>query len=365
MSPSTVLLPALYGLAVICVATTLATWSNATHWAIRIWDFPRVQQAGLALVLAPALVVVGGNAAAYVTAGLLALAGLNHLLRVLPYGPLWRVQLRFSASTPGSRSVSLLVVNVLMDNREADRLLEIIKGTNPDVVLAVEVDDWWTARLDSLADMYPHAVRHPLSNTYGVMLLARLPLVDPKIRFLLQDGIPSIRTGIRLRSGEVVRLYAIHPEPPSPTEADSSLGRDAELVMVGREIAQHREPSIVAGDLNDVGWSHTSRLFRRLSGLLDPRIGRGMFCTFNARWPLLRWPLDHVFVSADFLVRGMRRLPAFGSDHFPILIELDYAPQAEPLHDVPQAGPEDREEARETVAEAAAGLDSTDASIRA
>jgi endonuclease/exonuclease/phosphatase (EEP) superfamily protein YafD len=53
-------------------------------------------------------------------------------------------------------------------------------------------------------------------------------------------------------------LYGLHPEPPSPSEADSSLPRDAELVMAGREIVQSHRPALVAGDLNDVAWSHTA-----------------------------------------------------------------------------------------------------------
>ena len=137
--------------------------------------------------------------------------------------------------------------------------------------------------------------------------------------------------------------------PPSPSEAYASTGRDAELSLVGLEIKEKQSPTvIVAGDMNDVAWSHSSRLFQRLSGLLDPRRGRGMFSTFHAEYRLLRWPLDHVFHSSDLAVLDLERLPYIGSDHFPVLIKLSYEPQQdENQGDTPEE--DDLEEAEETI----------------
>ncbi|HNU58292.1 MAG TPA: hypothetical protein PKN30_17010 [Flavobacteriales bacterium] len=42
--------------------------------------------------------------------------------------------------------------------------------------------------------------------------------------------------------------------------------------------------------------------------------------------PFFRWPLDHIFHSADRSLLRLERLPAFGSDHYPMFIELELAP---------------------------------------
>jgi endonuclease/exonuclease/phosphatase (EEP) superfamily protein YafD len=346
----------LYALAAFCVVATLVPFHRSETWWVRACDFPRAQIAVLIAAtlaaMAALLEIRGFNLAlALILLGCLC----AQLAVILPYTRLWPIELREVGTATTPRTLSLLIVNVLMDNRAADRLVEIIAPTDPDMILAVETDDWWSRRLQEALPGYSFKVTHPLSNTYGMILLSRLELIDPKVRFLLKPDIPSILTRVRLRSGDDVTLYGLHPEPPAPSEADTSLPRDAELVLAGREIAASSQPTIVAGDLNDVAWSHTSRLFRRISRLLDPRVGRGMYNTFHARYPLLRWPLDHVFVSDAFVLRRLERLPDFGSDHFPIYIELDHAPAARAVQETPEPDADDRAEARDKLERADAG----------
>jgi endonuclease/exonuclease/phosphatase (EEP) superfamily protein YafD len=101
------------------------------------------------------------------------------------------------------------------------------------------------------------------------------------------------------------------------------------------------------GDLNDVAWSYTTELFTKISGMLDPRIGRGFYNTFHAKMPFLRFPLDHVFCSTDFKLVKLSRLENFSSDHFPILISLQYEQRAKTQQEEPQADKDDIELAEE------------------
>jgi endonuclease/exonuclease/phosphatase (EEP) superfamily protein YafD len=151
-------------------------------------------------------------------------------------------------------------------------------------------------------------------------LFSRLELIQPEVRFLSDEAIPSIKTGVKLRSGAVVTLYGVHPRPPAIGQ--DSTQRDVELLLVAQEIKDRDAPAVVAGDLNDVAWSPTTHRFLKRGNLLDPRRGRGFYNTYPARWPGLRYPLDYIFCTRHFRICSIKVLPSFGSDHLPLVAEL-------------------------------------------
>ncbi len=218
-------------------------------------------------------------------------------------------------------TLKLLSSNVLMTNRESSRLLALVREHQPDILISLESDQWWQEQLDTL-DNYPHKLACPLDNLYGMHVYSRIPLHDSTIEYLVESDKPSMSTRVEMNPDISIQLHVVHPAPPAPGENEQSTERDVELIMLAKALAGSRNRVVVAGDLNDVAWSATTRLFRQISGLLDPRIGRGLFNTFNAFHWFARWPLDHVFVSSHFKVVDVQRLPAIGSDHFPLLVEL-------------------------------------------
>lgn len=330
---------------------TLLPMVHSDAWYIRIFEFPRVQIAliGATVLLAYVTLVGLRGTFAWLLAGGLAASVLFQIVRIVPYTPLHRKQVCDAADPNETDTLRLIVSNVLTTNHQSEALLQLVRERKPDLLLTVETDRWWEQQLDTLAADYPHSVKHPLDNLYGIHLYSRLPLIDPKVRFLVEDDKPSIHAEVQLRSGRRVRLHCLHPAPPSPTENETSAERDGELLVVADTLDKPPRAVIVMGDLNDVAWSETTRHFQNISGLLDPRIGRGTFNTFNARYPFMRWPLDHVFCSPDFTLVSMARLPNIGSDHFPIEAILHLDPSAIQQHERLRPDEEDREVAEEKI----------------
>ncbi len=322
------------------------------HWSVRVFDFPRTQ-----LIILMILCLIGwliyGNTYQYLTIGFILALGITtvyQFIHIYPYTRLAPKEVIKRQSMTPHRSISLLMANVLQTNTKADKLLLLVKEYDPDIVLTLESNAWWENALSDLDKSYPHSVKVPLENLYGMHLFSKLAFQSAEVKYLIDKEIPSIHALVELRSGDIINFYGLHPMPPSPTESETSTDRDAELLMVGRKIKENDETAIVAGDMNDVAWSYTNSLFQRISELLDPRKGRGFFSTFHAKIPFLRWALDHVFVSADFTLISIKRLPGIGSDHFPIFAHFQYHPKAEKMHKAPQADAEDRLLAKEKIA---------------
>ncbi|MFC3874597.1 endonuclease/exonuclease/phosphatase family protein [Neisseria musculi] len=346
----------LFALLCVPVLATLLPLANLNHWSFRIFDFPRPQIAALSLLCAVSnyALLQHGHWLFVVFEILNVCCFVYQLKEISAYTRLSKPEVLHYQGEDNGRTVSLITANVLTGNRRFELLLEQISRYSPDVVLTLESDGWWERQLAVLEreQGYGYTVKVPLDNLYGMHLYSCLPLRNAQIRHWVAEDIPSIAAEMQLRSGEWIHIYCLHPMPPSPTEADTSTDRDAELLLVGKEIAQNNHSVLVFGDLNDVAWSRTSRLFQKISGLLDPRKGRGLFSTFHAGCPLFRWPLDHIFHSSDFMMSEIKVLPNIGSDHFPVYGKFQFAPAAGAVQEKEAANTEDKRQAREKIAQA-------------
>ncbi|TDN82153.1 endonuclease/exonuclease/phosphatase (EEP) superfamily protein YafD [Salegentibacter sp. 24] len=342
---------------VVCGLFLIPSLASATRfdqWWIRGFDFPRLQiSLFITVVIVLAILVFDFSKSIHFFAvGLLLLSLIYQLQKIYPYTILAKKEvMKFEDGDP-TDNISILVSNVLTTNNKYHKLLEIINKRQPDLLLTLESDKKWEEALKDIEKEYKYTVQVPQNNLYGMHLYSKLKLEETEVRYLVRNDIPSIHGFVRLDDNTKIRIHCMHPRPPSPSEADTSTNRDAELLMLGRDVREQDESVLVFGDLNDVAWSRTTRLFQQMSGLLDPRIGRGFFNTFHADYRFFRWPLDHVFHSNDFTLIEIAREKHIGSDHFPMYIKLNFERKAEEEQEKPEAEEEEKEWAQEKIDDA-------------
>ncbi|GAB5465719.1 MAG: endonuclease/exonuclease/phosphatase family protein [Candidatus Kapaibacteriales bacterium] len=317
----------------LILVTALPFFANK-HWSFRIWDFPRTQifvLSVIVLLLNNILIPLGNREVVLTT--LMVVVVVIQGASILPYTPFYFKQSKKAKKNENYESIKVMFANVLQPNKQYGKLVKKIKKLDPDFLLLVETDKKWQDGLIELFSMYEYNCSVPQDNTYGMLVFSKLRLNETKVRYLVDENIPSIETVLNTPYGQELKIFCVHPEPPSPTEAENSIPRDKELLILANEVREERIPVLVFGDLNDVAWSDTTSAFQFLSGLKDPRKGRGLYSTYHAKYPFLRWSLDHIFHSWHFKIVKIKKLGYFGSDHFPMFVEFALNPKWEEIRE--------------------------------
>lgn len=325
----------------IAVVLTLIPLVAADYWWIRIFDFLHIQLTLLTMTAIAAYFIRFDIKwfQDYIFMAILLACFTFQFIKIYPYTPIAPEEMGDSSSN-AQEKIKLLAVNVLQENEKKEEMVEEINRLNPDIFVLTETNaSWQRAIHKNFNNSYAYKVEIPLENTYGMLLYSKFELLNPEVKFLVDDSIPSIHSQMKLPQGDIIQLYAIHPTPPMPQHNPKSTDRDAEMMKIALSSLEREIPVIVTGDFNDVAWSSTTSLFQNVGRLLDPRVGRGFYNTFNANSVLLRWALDHLFTSEEFRVDKLSLGESSGSDHFPFYAELTFEPDKakEQIPDEPTA----------------------------
>lgn len=317
---------------IVCLLTVLVTvvsllsiFRNTESRYLKILDFPRIQWFIASAVFLLLFWVTTRRWRWYDRALLFGLMGglVINGFYLVNYTPMVRPSVPTASAVEGE-TFSLLLANVKMKNRQAEPFLKQVRTQQPDLLLVMETDEWWGERLQLIQQDYPYTQQKMNGVAYGMVLYSRLPLSDVLVSDLSNEKVPSFEATVTLPGGKEFKLYTVHPVPPMHFSdyPDNKGEKENAMLKIGRKVRADSLPAVVAGDLNDVSWGFTENLFGQAGILHDVRVGRGFYNSFNAKYWWMRWPIDHVFVTQEFRVRQLTRLPDIHSDHYPIYVAL-------------------------------------------
>ncbi|MDB5250319.1 MAG: hypothetical protein JWQ40_4713 [Segetibacter sp.] len=330
----------------LLIVAVLLPFIKNDYWVFRILEYPRYQKLILCVFVLSSLLLnnIYTNAFGLITFVLLGFCVAYLLYKICPYTRIYKMEMKSIGGRNKENQVKLYTANVYQDNTDYDKILSQIDKYQPDIVLLLETDKVWEKQMDVLIKNYPHCFKAPLPNTYGLLFYSKFTIIEGAVKYLVEKDIPSLEAVIELPSKQHIKIWGLHPKPPVPGEDNRSTAKDKELMKVALKAKKEKLPVIVMGDLNDVAWSYVTELFRKTTGLLDPRRGRGFYSTFSANHWFMRFPLDYVFCSSHFGLVHMERLAHNGSDHFPMFSHFEYVPELEKVQDKPHADSKEKRE---------------------
>ena len=193
----------LYYVSIFIIASTFIPFIRNDYWIFRVFEYPRLQKLVLNVGLLIAILMFYSPEILWeyiVIAGLfINMIYLCYL--IFPFTILGKVQIVSATNPHGRNNISILIANVYQENRRTDDYKKLISSYDPDIVLLVETNKWWQQQMDTISSNYPHQIKVPLENTYGMLLYSRLPVMSI-IPMVICCGLLSlINASIRLLKG--------------------------------------------------------------------------------------------------------------------------------------------------------------------
>ena len=225
----------------------------------------------------------------------------------------------------GSPDLRVMSFNLLSTNESYSNVIEYIESAEPDVVLLHEASRPWEVAVAS-AELDYEVIRGRSENLiFGTLVLA-------------QDSVEAVSYGFAEGAARAIALEyqpdgwpvpvkILSSHPLAPSTAERARLRDAQLAFAAEWAAEQEGAFLVVGDLNASPWSWTFGRLTDDGNLRNSQIGFGLQPSFSANSVLpLRVPIDHLLHSEELRVRDRRLGPALGSDHFPLIVDLEHAP---------------------------------------
>ena len=301
------------------ILAAIAPLGARLWWGLELASHFRLQYAVAGLSLAVLLVL----RRRFVWSAALAAASALGVPSLLAYPPLPTFNPRSAHATateqsgPSATSLKIASANLFFRNTDAGRLAPIVEAASPDLVVLEEFTPAAAQALQHLAHEYPHRVEAPAYGPYGIALLSRYPLEGAQPFALGQTT--AIKARVTTPSGTFT-IIGVHLR--SPTSAAGAAERNRQLGLLAAERARIADPLVVIGDFNVSPFSPYYRDWLAETRLDDTRRGRTYLATWPTFLPIFSIPIDHCFFSKEFRLTGLRRLAAFGSDHYPLVAEL-------------------------------------------
>jgi endonuclease/exonuclease/phosphatase (EEP) superfamily protein YafD len=177
--------------------------------------------------------------------------------------------------------------------------------------------------LAPVGEAFPHRLFHVRDDNFGIGVFSKAPLFEVKDESLTPLAIPAINVRVSFEAGEA-RLFGIHTLPLVSRRYVQV--RNDLLAQLAQQVRDAKQPVILAGDLNTSMWTRPYQQLLEVSGMQDPRVGRGLFPAWPSVGGFAVVPIDHILVSSEIKVVSFEAVTIPGSDHRGLLARLSFKP---------------------------------------
>ena len=225
-------------------------------------------------------------------------------------------------SSVDAPSIRVMSFNLLSTNDQYGEVVEYIREIEPDVVVLHEASLPWETAMESSDLGYEVTKSRSEDLIFGTLVMTRNSA--GVLTYGFKESDPRAVEITTVVDGWDIPVTILSSHPLAPTDSTRASLRDAQLMFAAEWAADQSGPYMVVGDFNATTWSWPFRNLLVTGGLRNSQIGFGVQPSFAATSnPLFRVPIDHLVHSDALVVRQRRLGPTLGSDHFPLIVDLE------------------------------------------
>lgn len=222
-------------------------------------------------------------------------------------------------------SIRVMSFNLLSTNDDYPDVIDYIESVDPDLVLLHEASRPWEVAMESAGLDYELVRPRSEDLIFGTLVLVKASSVEA-ISYGFSSSSARAVELTYTPEGWTESLSVLGTHPLAPTDQERADLRDAQLEFAGEWASTQNGAFVVVGDFNATPWSWPFRRLMEATDLRNSQIGFGLQPSFSSEANLLlRVPIDHLLHSPALEVIDRELGPRLGSDHFPLLVDLQLA----------------------------------------
>lgn len=223
-----------------------------------------------------------------------------------------------NSGAQAGQPVRIVSYNMYHSNTRAKEAIDWVIRQKPDFIILVEAAPAHSREVARLQKIYPHTYGCAGPGFCSTVILSRQPAEGV---WPLSRGDPENRQALSAVTarfsiaGQDVPITAVHLDRPWPLGAQEEY-----LGLLSDAVATVGRGGIVAGDFNSAPWTF---MMRRLAKAGELHLASGPAGTWpSGLAPILRLPLDQVYIGPCMTRESVRHGPALGSDHLPVVTDV-------------------------------------------
>ena len=201
----------------------------------------------------------------------------------------------------------------------SDKLRKVLKESDPEILLIMEVTDALEDNLEKLISDYKYRLQTPVRDGFSICLLSKHKMDKPDISYHGPNNTPPLHAEIELNNTKY-HVFSAHPKPA--LNKDSYEERRIYFNQTAEIIRKTKLPALVLGDFNSVPWERHFVDFCHKTNLKSTAQGYGYPITWPTYFLAMGIPMDHILLPSHVSYSALKVGPNAGSDHYPIAINL-------------------------------------------